>query len=55
MNRTIELPNLIAVVGFMSLGFAYQPQPDHVSSIENFCYYLNIFGGSENFDQQKLA
>jgi polyhydroxyalkanoate synthesis regulator phasin len=24
MNRTIELLNLIAVVGFMSLGFAYQ-------------------------------
>ena len=46
MNRAVELLNLIAVVAFMSIGFTYHPQPGHISSIENFCYYLNIMGGS---------
>ena len=46
MNRIIELLNLIAIVAFMSIGFTYNPQPDHFSSIENFCYYLNFLGGS---------
>jgi len=46
MNRTIELLNLAAVVAFMSIGFTYYPLPDHVSSIENLCYYLNMMGGS---------
>ena len=46
MNRTIELLNLAAFVAFMSIGFTYYPLPDHVSSIENLCYYLNMMGGS---------
>lgn len=46
MNRTVELLNLAATVAFMSIGFTYYPQPDHISSIENFCYYLNFIGGS---------
>ena len=46
LNRTIELLNLVATVAFMSIGFTYIPQPDHFTSIENFCYYLNIMGGS---------
>ena len=46
MNRIVELLNLVAVVAFMSIGFTYTPQPDHVSSIENLCYYLNFLGGS---------
>jgi len=46
MNRTFELLNLVATVAFMSIGFTYNPQPDHFSSIENFCYYLNMMGGS---------
>ena len=46
MDRTIELLNLVAVVAFMSIGFTYIPQPDHFSSIENLCYYLNMLGGS---------
>lgn len=46
MDRTIELLNLVAVVAFMSIGFTYIPQPDHFSSIENLCYYLNLMGGS---------
>ena len=46
MNRVAELLNLAAVVAFMSIGFAYAPQSDQMSSIENFCYYLNILGGS---------
>jgi hypothetical protein len=46
MNQTIELLNLVAIVAFMSIGFVYYPQPDRFSSIENFCYYLNIIGGS---------
>jgi len=33
-------------VAFMSIGFTYNPQPGHFSSIENFCYYLNFIGGS---------
>jgi hypothetical protein len=45
-NRTSELLNLSAIVAFMSIGFTYNPQPDHLSSIENFCYYLNFAGGS---------
>ena len=45
-NRTIELLNLVSVVSFMSIAFTYIPQPDHFSSIENFCYYLNLIGGS---------
>ena len=46
MNRVLELLNLVAVVAFMSIGFTYIPQPDHFSSIENLCYYLNLLGGS---------
>ncbi len=46
MNRIIELLNLISIVAFMSIGFTYNPQPDHFNSIENFCYYLNFLGGS---------
>ena len=46
MNRMIELLNLAALVAVMSIGFTYHPQPGHFSSIENFCYYLNFFGGS---------
>ena len=46
MNRIIELLNLAAIVAVMSIGFAYIPHPGHYSSIENFCYYLNVFGGS---------
>ena len=46
MNRIIELLNLFALVAVMSMGFTYYPQPGHFSSIENFCYYLNFFGGS---------
>ena len=41
-----ELLNLVALVAFMSIGFIYHPQPGHLSSIENFCYYLNFSGGS---------
>ncbi|KPJ77847.1 MAG: hypothetical protein AMJ54_06675 [Deltaproteobacteria bacterium SG8_13] len=46
MNRTIELLNLVTLVAFMSIGFTYNLQPGHYSSIENFCYSLNIIGGS---------
>ena len=46
MNRAIEMLNLVALVAVMSIGFAYYPQPGHHTSIENFCYYLNIIGGS---------
>jgi hypothetical protein len=46
MHRTIELLNLIALLAFMAIGFTYNPQPDHFSSIENLCYYLNFLGGS---------
>ena len=46
MNRIIELLNLVALVALMSIPFTYNPHPGHFSSIENFCYYLNFFGGS---------
>ena len=45
MDRTIELLNLFAVVGFLSIAFTYYPQPGHSRSIELFCYYLNMAGG----------
>ena len=45
-NRIFELLNLISIVAFMSIAFTYIPRPDNFSSIENFCYYLNMFGGS---------
>lgn len=44
-NRTIEFLNLVAVVAFFSIGFTYNPQPDHSNSIEDFCYYLSLTGG----------
>ena len=46
MNRSFELLNLISIVAFMSIGFTYIPRPGQLNSIENFCYYLNFFGGS---------
>jgi hypothetical protein len=46
MNRSFELLNLVSMVAFMSIAFAYIPHPGHLSSIESFCYYLNFFGGS---------
>ena len=46
MNRIFELLNLAALVAVMSIPFAYHPHPGHFSSIENFCYYLNVVGGS---------
>ena len=46
MDRTIEMLNLIAFLAFMSLGFTYNPQPGHYTSIENFSYYLYAIGGS---------
>lgn len=45
-NRIIELLNLGALVAVMSIGFFYVPQPGHFSSIEHFCYYLQLVGGS---------
>jgi hypothetical protein len=36
---------LISLVAAMLIGFAYVPQPGDFTSIENFCFYLNIFGG----------
>jgi hypothetical protein len=46
MNRTIELLNLVALLAFMSIGITYIPQPAHYSSVQDFCYYLYIIGGS---------
>lgn len=50
MNRAFELLNLAALVAVMSIAFFYVPQPPHLktgfSSIEYFCFYLNIVGGS---------
>ncbi len=46
MNRAIEMLNLAAFLAFMSIGFTYNPQPGHYSSIENFSYYLYFIGGS---------
>ena len=50
MNRAFELLNLAALVAVMTIAFFYVPQPPHLktgfSSIENFCFYLNIVGGS---------
>ena len=50
MNRAFELLNLSALVAVMTIAFFYVPQPPHLktgfSSIENFCFYLNIVGGS---------
>ena len=45
-NRVIELLNVTAMVAFFSIGFTYHPNPDNPSSIQNFCYYLSIIGGS---------
>ncbi len=46
MNRVIELLNVAALLAFLSIGFAYHPNPDNPSSIHNFCYYLYLIGGS---------
>ena len=46
MNRVVELLNVTAMVAFFSIGFTYHPNPDNPSSIQNFCYYLSIMGGS---------
>ena len=46
VNRIIELLNLSALVAGMSIGFFYIPHPGHFSSIENFCYYIHLIGGS---------
>ena len=46
MNRAVEMLNLVAFLVFMSMGFTYNPQPDHYSSIENFSFYLYVIGGS---------
>ena len=46
MNRTIELLNLGALVAALSIGFLYIPHPGDFSSIEKFCYYLHLIGGS---------
>jgi hypothetical protein len=45
-NRVIELLNLLAVLAFMSISFTYNPKPAYASSIQDFCYYLYIIGGS---------
>ena len=45
-DRSIEMLNLVAFLAFMSIGFTYNPQPDHYTSIENFSYYLYVIGGS---------
>ena len=46
MDRSVELLNLLALLAFMSLGFLYIPHPGDFGSIENFCYYLILTGGS---------
>ena len=46
VDRTIELLNLTALVAVLSIGFMYIPHPGQFSSIEHFCYYLTLFGGS---------
>ena len=46
MNRIIELLNLAALLAVLSIAFIYIPQPGQFSSIEKFCYYLNLIGGS---------
>ncbi len=46
MNRIIELLNLGALVAVMSLAFTYVPHPGPFTSIESFCYYLHLIGGS---------
>jgi len=46
VDRAVELLNLAAIGAFLSIGFTYNPQPDHYNSIENFCYYLHFMGGS---------
>ena len=46
LDRTVELLNLLALLGFMSIGFTYSPPGIHPSSIQNFCYYLYFVGGS---------
>ena len=45
MNRSVELLNLVSLVAAMLIGFTYVPQPGDFSSIENFCFYLNMIGG----------
>ena len=46
MDRVIELLNLLAVLAFLSIGFAYHPNIDHPSSIQDFSYYLYFIGVS---------
>ena len=46
MNRIVELLNLAALVTVLSIAFTYVPHPGQFSSIENFCYYLHLIGGS---------
>ena len=46
MNRAIELLNLGALLAVLSLAFMYIPHPGQFSSIEYFCYYLHLAGGS---------
>ena len=46
MNRMFELLNLGALVAALSIAFIYVPQPGAFSSIESFCYYLHLIGGS---------
>ena len=45
-NRIVELLNVAAMLAFLSMGFTYHPNPDNPSSIQSFCYYLYLAGGS---------
>lgn len=45
-NRSAELLNVVAVMAFLAIGFAYHPNPDNPNSIQRFCYYLYCIGGS---------
>jgi len=45
-DRVIELLNVGAMVAFLSIGFTYHPNPDTPSSLQSFCYYLYLVGGS---------
>ena len=45
-DRVIELLNVAAMVAFLSIGFTYHPNPDNPSSIQSFCYFLYLIGGS---------
>lgn len=46
MNRSIELLNLAALLAVTTLALMYVPHPGSFSSIEKFCYYLHLTGGS---------